>query len=124
MNKVIVILSASLQFFYLWALTVFLLSAINVISLLETGDPQLIAGALSLGIVSSLLKAIIGLIGLLIGWRLLIKNEDIPSWFKTYSKALTYLWLLFIPIGTVLGLLQLKILNNEAKITNDTLDFD
>jgi len=114
MHKLIIILSTLLQLFYVWALLVLIISAINTISLLETGDPRLIAGTLSQGIVTALIKVIPGLIGLIISWRILIKKTNIPSWFKSYSKILSYLWLLFIPIGTVLGIIQLKNLKNET----------
>ena len=86
----------------------------NTVSVLETGDPKLMAGILSQGIITSLIKVIPGLIGLIISWRILIKNNNIPNWFKNYSKVLSYLWLLFIPIGTVLGVIQLKNLKNET----------
>ncbi|WP_165490784.1 hypothetical protein [Bowmanella sp. JS7-9] len=109
-----VILSASLQLFYLLALFHIGLGAFNAMDLVASGDPKLIAGTLSASIVKSLLAAAPSVFGLLLSAHLTRTVGALPKWFKSYSRFMSYLWLLFVPVGSFIGYLQLKRLRNAS----------
>lgn len=78
---------------------------------LSTNDPKLVAGHLSSGIVVSLIQIIPALLGLFLSIWLINKNNA-PNLFKQCCKYLAFVWLLFVPLGTFLGVKQLKRLKN------------
>ncbi|MFC6439116.1 hypothetical protein ACFQHU_08950 [Pseudobowmanella zhangzhouensis] len=114
MQTILVILSASLQLFYLLALFHIGLGAFNAMDLVASGDPKLIAGTLSASIVKSLLAAAPSVFGLLLSAHLTRTVGALPKWFKSYSRFMSYLWLLFVPVGSFIGYLQLKRLRNAS----------
>ena len=104
-------ISIVLQGFILLSLFNFFSGLYSAFLELSTNDPKLIAGHLSTGIVFSLIQITPALIGLIISVWLLNKNHS-SKLFVIYCKYFAYLWLLFIPIGTFLGIKQLKRLKN------------
>ncbi|RYV01543.1 hypothetical protein SOPP22_14260 [Shewanella sp. OPT22] len=103
------ILSIFLQTFILFSIYEFLYGILLAFEEAQiSNDPRLIAGQLSVTILSSTAKAIIALIGFIIGALLLKKCSDNPKWFKNTLKLLSYCWLFYIPIGTYFGVKQLK----------------
>ena len=103
--------SIVLQCFLLLSLFNFISGLYSAFLELSTNDPNLVAGHISAGIVISLIQIIPALIGLIISIWLLNKNHS-SKLFILYCKYFAYLWLLFIPIGTFLGVKQLKKLKN------------
>ena len=84
---------------------------------LSTNDPKLVAGQISLGIVVSIIQIIPALVGFFLSiW--LINNKSHSKLFIYCSKYFAYLWLLFIPIGTFLGIKQLKRLKKTIQGTS------
>jgi len=78
---------------------------------LPTNDPKLVAGHLSSGIVISLIQIVPALLGLFLSIWLINKNNA-SILFKQCCKYLAFVWLLFVPVGTFLGVKQLKRLKN------------
>ncbi|RZF93080.1 hypothetical protein EXT42_08580 [Pseudoalteromonas sp. CO302Y] len=78
---------------------------------LPTNDPKLIASHISSGVVISLIQVVPALIGLLLSIWLLDKTNT-SKLFRKCCKYLAFLWLLFFPIGTFLGVKQLKRFKN------------
>ncbi|MDP5460486.1 hypothetical protein [Alishewanella sp. SMS8] len=114
MQIILVILSTTLQLFYLLALLHFGIGIFNAVEAISTADPKLVAGALSASIVKSLIAVVPSILGLLLSLNLLRSIEALPNWFKRYTRLMSYLWLLFIPIGTVIGVIQLKRLRHAT----------
>jgi hypothetical protein len=117
------LLSLILQAFLLLALTSFFSGFYNAYTVFAGGDPKLIAGHISSAIVVSLIQIIPALIGLFINTYVinsrLNKNINIninsSAMFINISKFYAYLWILFIPLGTFLGIKQLIRLKNVSK---------
>ncbi len=53
----------------------------------------------------------LGLVGLLLSIVVVYKLKTLPIWFKQTTKYLSYLWVLFVPAGTIIGVVQIKRLN-------------
>ncbi len=106
------VVSLFLQAFLLISLISFFTSIYNAYVTFAGGDPKLIAGHISSGIVISLIQIAPAIAGYFISYTL-IKNKRVNDFalLKSALKFYAYLWLLFIPIGTILGaklLTQLK----------------
>ena len=114
MQTILVILSASLQLFYLLALFHIGLGAFHSMELVSSGDPKLVAGTLSASIVKSLIAVVPSILGLLLSVYLTRTVDKLPKWFKSYSRFMSYLWLLFIPLGSFIGYLQLRRLRDAT----------
>ena len=78
---------------------------------ISNGDPKLMAGHISLGVVTSIIQIVPALIGLFLNIWLIKRNNNLKI-FVRCSKYFAYLWILFIPIGTFFGVKQLKRLKN------------
>jgi len=119
------LLSLILQAFLLLALTSFFSGFYNAYTVFAGGDPKLVAGHLSSAIVVSLIQIIPALIGLFINMYVLNSRLNInininininsSAMFINISKFYAYLWILFIPLGTFLGIKQLIRLKNVSK---------
>ncbi|MBH0048549.1 hypothetical protein I6F45_00465 [Pseudoalteromonas sp. SWYJZ19] len=106
------IASLFLQVFLLISLISFFTGFHSAYTAFAGGDPKLIAGHISSGIVISLIQMVPALVGYFISY-MLIKNKRVNDFalLKSALKFFAYLWLLFIPIGTVLGAKLLTKLN-------------
>tara|TARA_B110000196_G_C20911463_1_gene550750 strand:+ start:57 stop:401 length:345 start_codon:yes stop_codon:yes gene_type:complete len=114
MQIILVILSTTLQLFYLLALLHLGIGVFNAVEVISTADPKLVAGALSSSIVKSLIAVVPSILGLLLSVNLTRSIGAQPSWFKRYTRFMSYLWLLFIPIGTFIGVIQLRRLRHAT----------
>ena len=106
------IVSLFLQAFLLISLISFFTGIYNAYAAFAGGDPKLIAGHISSGIVISLIQIAPAIVGYFINYMLL-KNKRVNDFalLKSALKFYAFIWLLFIPIGTILGaklLTQLK----------------
>ncbi|WP_165728665.1 hypothetical protein [Pseudoalteromonas sp. 31A1] len=112
MKTILVFLCLALQAFIILSLISFFTGIYNAYIAFSGGDPKLIAGHISSGIVISLIQMIPALVGYFISY-MLIKNKRVNDFalLKPALKFFAYLWLLFIPIGTVLGAKLLTKLN-------------
>ena len=119
MKTLLPLLSQILQAFLLLALTSFFSGFYNAYTVFSGGDPKLIAGHISSAIVVSLIQIIPALIGLFINTYVLNsslnKNINSSAIFLNISKFYAYLWILFIPLGTFLGIKQLIRLKSVSK---------
>jgi ABC-type transport system involved in multi-copper enzyme maturation permease subunit len=115
MHILLVVLSTLLQLLYLLALFHLAVGFLNATQLLSSGDPKVLAGTTSSAIVKSIIVVIPSLIGLLLGLYL-VKNspKQTPNWFNLFSKSMSYMWLFFIPVGTLLGAWQLRLLKHAT----------
>ena len=81
---------------------------IQVESLYSSGDPKMIAGAISTIIMDLLIGAAIGLVGVCLAWLVLRNRKERPSWFLPVSTFFAWMWMIFVPIGTVIGIFMLR----------------
>ena len=100
-----------LQAFLLLSLFNFAMGIANAIAVFSTVDPKLVAGELSSGIVLSLIPLFPALVGFALSFWCIKKSNKASKVYLTLCKLFAYLWLLFIPVGTVFGIKQLKIIN-------------
>jgi len=101
-----------MQLFLLLALFSFINGIIGAINSFSLGDPKLVAGLLTSGVLTSLIQVIPALIGISISIKLLNEGSELSVVFLKFSKVYSYLWVLFIPVGTILGLKQLRSISN------------
>ncbi len=107
------VVTAVLQLFLFPAFAVLARAILVAASIYSDGDPRLVAGALSSGVVGSLVTVFPALIGVIIGWFLLRRQRDVPPWFLRFSSVMSWFWLLFLPLGTLVGALQLRVLKKR-----------
>ncbi len=103
--------STILQLIYVLALFGAIKPTIELIqnySLYYAGDPKMIAGAISSIAVFFLIGVAIGLVGVLLAWLVLRNKKNRPSWFLPVSTFFAWAWMVFVPIGTVVGVLILR----------------
>ena len=77
-------------------------------SLYGSGDPKMMAGAISSIIMDLLVGAVIGLVGVFFAWLVLRNKTECPSWFLPVSTFFAWTWMVFILVGTVIGVLMLR----------------
>ncbi len=77
-------------------------------SLTSSGDPKLLAGAISQALMLWILGAIVGLIGVALAWYVLQDKKSRPAWFVSASRSFAFAWMVFVPIGTIIGFLMLR----------------
>lgn len=106
--------SVALQLYYGVALFCLGDGLIEMFRQIPSHDPRLVAGTLSSAVVSSLGATLPALIGLGLGIYLLSARGKAPEWFRRPARILSYFWLAFIPVGTVLGAWQLRCLRVTA----------
>ena len=119
MKSLIAVASSVLQLIYVLALLQAITSIIKyfqVQSLYGAGDPKLMAGAISTATIDFLLGALIGLIGVFLAWWVLRDKKQRPSWFLPISTFLAWTWMVFIPIGTIVGVMMLRWRKPESAI--------
>ncbi len=51
---------------------------------------------------------VVGTLGALATWLLIVKGQYLASWFLTTARILGWLWIPLVPLGTVLGILILR----------------
>ena len=110
-KSVLAVASTAIQLIYVLSLLGAILSAVKLFqseSVISAGDPKLMAGAISTIILDFLIGAVIGFVGVLMAWLVLREKEDRPSWFLPVSTYFAWAWIVFIPIGTVIGILMLR----------------
>ena len=103
--------STAIQLIYVLTLVGVITSGFNLIqdeSLWSSGDPKMMAGAISLIIMDLLIGAVVGFVGVFLAWRVLRDKQGRPSWFLPISTFFACTWMVFIPIGTVIGVLMLR----------------
>ncbi|WDE10391.1 hypothetical protein [Thalassomonas haliotis] len=111
MINLVKVLSVLLQVFLLLSLFSFASGVANAVAAFPTADPKLIAGELSAGIVLSLIQVIPAMVGFALSFWCIKKSTEASKVYLKLCKLFAYLWLLFIPIGIILGIKQLKIIN-------------
>ena len=50
----------------------------------------------------------VGIVGAIVAWLLILKGRYWATWFLNASRVFGWLWMPFIPVGTVLGALLLS----------------
>lgn len=90
---------------------------LGIASNFQSGDPKLLAGLIS-GVIISSLVLIPALIGIAISLYTLKKWSDHSLTILNINKLYSYLWIIFIPIGTFLGLKQNRLVKD---LTNKRL---
>ena len=88
---------------------------LQILSLYGAGDPKVMAGGISAMIIDFAIGAAVGLVGVFIAWIVLRNKKDRPSWFLPVSTFFAWTWIIFIPIGTVVGFSMLKWRKREEK---------
>ena len=110
MKHLTAIASTAFQLLYVVALVDAIASIIEIFQdpyIISSGDPRMMAGAISAVLVGLGIGAILGLPGILLAWIVLRNKDQRPSWFVSLSSCFAWAWILFIPVGTVFGILML-----------------
>jgi magnesium-transporting ATPase (P-type) len=108
---VVSVLSAALQLVYVANLFKGLYSLILIVrdtSFASGGDPKMLAGAISQALMVVIIGAVIGLVGAALAWYVLRRKESRPNWFVSASRTFAFAWMVFVPIGTIVGFLMLR----------------
>ena len=103
--------STVIQLIYLLSLLGAITSSIELIqndSLWSSGDPKMMAGAISAILMYLIIGAVIGFVGVFLAWLVLRDKKSRPSWFLPVSTFFAWTWMVFIPIGTVIGVFMLR----------------
>ena len=103
--------STLFQLIYVFGLFVFLYSIIFALRTdgpFFAGDAKMAAGEISQALVTFGLRATIGLIGAALAWYILRPRRPAPPWFIRTSKILAVAWLVFVPIGTLVGFFMFR----------------
>ena len=111
MKSFIAAASIATQSFYVLTLAGVVTAAskfFQVDSLWESGDPKLMAGVISQLIIELFVGAAIGLVGVFLAWSVLRSKVTCPPWFLPVSTLFAWAWVVFIPIGTLIGVLMLR----------------
>ncbi len=119
MKHLIAIISAVLQLIYVATLLESISTAIKLFqieSLYGPMDPRMMAGGLSEILVGLAVGVMIGLAGVVLAWRVLRDAEHRPKWFVGASAFFAWAWMVFIPIGTVVGILMLRWRRTESPL--------
>ncbi len=77
-------------------------------ALWSSGDPKMMAGAISSSNMDLIIGAVIGLVGVILAWLVLRKKNERPPWFLPISTFFAWTWIVFVPICTVIGVLMLR----------------
>lgn len=111
MKSLIAAASTVTQLIYLLSLLGATVSSIELIQndrLWSSGDPKLLAGAISSILMYLIIGAVIGFVGVFLSWLVLRDKKGRPSWFLPVSTFFAWTWMVFVPIGTVAGVLMLR----------------
>ena len=103
--------STVIQLIYLLSLLGATASTIELIqndSLWSSGDPKMMAGAISSILMYLIIGAVIGFVGVFLAWLVLRDKKSRPSWFLPVSTFFAWTWMVFVPIGTVIGVFMLR----------------
>ena len=123
MKSLIAAASTAFQMIYVWSLLGFGASMFNMFqvgSLYDSGDPKLVSGAVSVIIMDLLIGVVAGFGGVLLAWLVLRQKSDRPSWFLPVSTFFAWAWIVFVPIGTVIGFFMLRWRRPESVGENAT----
>ncbi len=111
MISIVSVVSAVLQLVYVANLFKGIYSIILYVrdtSFAGGGDPKMLAGAISQGLMIIIIGAVVGLLGVAISWYVLRDKESRPEWFVSASRSFAFAWMVFIPIGTIVGFFMLR----------------
>ena len=97
-DYVLNLLAAITQWFKIWQIS----------ALYGADDPQMMASAISESFIGLLIGAAVGLIGVFLAWLVLRDKDARPLWFVRLSGFFAWAWMVFLPIGTVVGALMLR----------------
>ena len=105
------IISTFLQLLYvagLFDLFYTLIVVLGGIAAGEFSDPKLAAGEISQATMTLIFLAIFGLVGAALAWYALRDKEKCPAWFISVSKLFAFAWLVFVPVGTIVGFFMFR----------------
>ena len=111
MKSLTAAVSTAIQLIYVLTLLGVITSVIKMfqaVMLNGSGDPKMMAGAISTTIMDLLVGAVIGFVGVFLAWLVLRNKKDRPSWFLPVSTFFAWTWIIFVPIGTVIGIFMLR----------------
>ncbi|MEM8983208.1 MAG: hypothetical protein AAGC71_09285 [Pseudomonadota bacterium] len=109
------VVCAALQLALLPALVLFAGAIAAAIQVLPSGDPERIAGEFSSGVVSSVMFVLPALVGVIVSWFMIRTSAQIPTWFARVTYLLSWCWLVYLPLGTLFGAIQLVLLRHARR---------
>lgn len=108
---VVSVVSTALQLVYVANLFEGLYSLILIFrdtSFASGGDPKMLAGEISQALMIIVIGAVVGLVGAALAWYVLRDKKSRPDWFVSASRSFAFAWLVFIPIGTIVGFFMFR----------------
>ncbi len=111
MHRLWPLFSSALQLIYVAGLITAIVSVFLVFKdgdLFQRGDPKMLAGELA-GILMELgLATFIGIVGVALARSVLRSTRPAPHWFIHVTPLFAWSWIIFIPIGTLIGALMFR----------------
>ena len=87
----------------------------QAVTIYGAGDPKLMAGGISSALVSLILGSLVSLPGYIVTLYVVVKTSYREKWFIIFNILAAIFWLLFVPIGTVLGIVYITLLILKCK---------
>ena len=94
------------------------INTIQAIKLYGTGDPRLMAGAISQELVSQFLTLLLLLPGIIIAFFVKYKYKYTERWYRNCLRVFALCLLLLLPLGTLLGLVILFLTKKASQIVS------
>ena len=107
MKNVVAVIGTLLQMVYVFNLVDCVVSLARAPQLVERyagEDPAMLSGLVSKALLGLAIGAAIGLVGVAIARPILRNLNDRPAWFVTVNRFFAWTWMVFVPIGTVIGI--------------------
>ena len=79
------------------------------INLYGTGDPKIMAGAISSAMIPMIIGCVLGLPGFIMSITTYFISAYRSKWFFRYSITLSVFWILSFPVGTLFGIILMVV---------------
>jgi hypothetical protein len=79
----------------------------------EDPDPRLIYPVINTKLLNMAILLVGGLLGAILSWIALRDFREVPKWFLSVTRILSFLWLALFPVGIVVGIIMNRSLRSS-----------
>ncbi len=90
-----------------------MIKTFEAIAIYGTGDAEAVSAGVSEALITTEIGLVLGFVGTGFLYVALLSNEYRARWFYKFMTIYSYLNLIAIPVGTVIGILTLKYLKKR-----------
>ncbi len=90
-----------------------MIKTFEAITVYGTGDPETMSAGISEALVTTEIGLMLGFVGTVFLYVALLSNEYRGRWFYKFMTIYSYLNLIAIPVGTIVGIFTLKYLKRR-----------